>query len=264
MAGGGPQLREQLGERIDVPMQDFDPFAGAVGLDVPAGSRGAFAGAAGLLFARAESRGLPINFVQPREPKPVRDPKNRRFALVGVAMVAAIVIVVACCWQVVSRRPKGADGPPAAKHETWTNPWRTRARKTSRIGALANWDNVVWLDELYDLTDRIPDVNALRITQISTEPMTRTAKEKYVARIKLAGNIYGDQGRKALDDLMNGFKKDGYYSAEAPTFNGNEFPVAIKVERRPPGEYKRTLPAAPDGGQQNGFDPAAMFRGFGQ
>ena len=106
MAGGRPELREQIGERIDVPMQDFDPFAGAVGLDVPAGSRGAFAGAAGLLFARADSGGLPINFVQPREPKPVSDPKNRRFALAGVAMAAAVVVVVACCWQVVRAAQK--------------------------------------------------------------------------------------------------------------------------------------------------------------
>ena len=82
--------------------------------------------------------------------------------------------------------------------------------------ALDDWDNVVWLDELYDLTDRIPDVNALRITQISTEPMTRTAKDRLRRPHHLKGNCYDDAGRKALDDLIDGFKQDGYYSPEAP------------------------------------------------
>ena len=111
--------------------------------------------------------------------------------------------------------------------------------------ALADWDNVVWLDELYDLTDRIPDVNALRITQISTEPLTRTAKDRYIARITLKGNCYDEAGRKALNDLIDGFKKDGYYSPEAPKIEFTQFPLTVKVERRPPADYTRKLPPPP-------------------
>ena len=78
VAGAGAELRQRLNDVLEIPLHEFDPFAGAVGLDVPAGGRGGFAGAAGLLFARAEARGLPINFVQPRQPKPPANPNNRR------------------------------------------------------------------------------------------------------------------------------------------------------------------------------------------
>ena len=250
LAGGGPELRERLGELIDVPVQEFDPFAGALGLDVPAGSRGAFAGAAGLLFARADWRGLPINFVQPRQPKPPSDPKNRRVALVALVVAVAAVIGVSCCWLVLS----SARGKLAAiqRQRDSADKDLTLVRQNGKLTkALTDWDNVIWLDELYDLTDRIPNVNALRITQITTEPVTRTAKDRYVARITLKGNYYDDPGRKALEDLIDGFKKDGYYSPEAPKVQGNQFTLTVKVERRPPADYTRTLPAGPDNGQKN-------------
>ncbi len=250
LAGGGPGLRERLSELLDVPIQEFDPFAGAIGLDVPAGTRGAFAGAAGLLFARADSRGLPINFVQPRQPKPPSDPNNRRLALAAVVVAVAVVLGVACLWVVItSARSKLV--AIQRQRDTADKDLMAFRQDGKLTKALADWDNVVWLDELYDLTARIPDVNALRITQISTEPLTRTAKDRYVARITLKGNCYDEAGRKALNDLIDGFKKDGYYSPEAPKIQFTQFQLTVKVERRPPADYTRKLPAAPDSGPKN-------------
>src|SRR5205085_11760201 len=42
VAGAGPDLLGRLGEMIDLPIREFDPLAGAVGLDVTAGARGSF------------------------------------------------------------------------------------------------------------------------------------------------------------------------------------------------------------------------------
>src|SRR5207253_3288463 len=108
------------------------------------------------------------------------------------------------------------------------------------------------LDEIYDLTDRIPDVNALRVTSLAVEPTTRTSKAKYTARLTLKGTCAGDQGRKALDALIDGFKKDGYYSPDAPKMNGNQFTLTVNVERRPPGDYTRKLKSASDKGKDKG------------
>jgi hypothetical protein len=245
VAGAGPELRERLGEMIDVPMQELDPFGGVVGLDVPAGSRGAFAGAAGLLLARAEARGLAIDFVHPRQPKPPSDPKNRRVVLAAAAVAIALLGVAACCWFIYNNAQHNLQNVQMQRDQLEGR--MVEERKDDKLyKALDEWDNVVWLDELYDLTDRIPDVNALRITQLTAEPTTRTAKVKYMARITLKGTYAGTEGRKVLDQLIDGFKQDGYYSSEAPKVVGSQFTLVVNVERRPPAEYKHTLKSAGD------------------
>ena len=260
VSGAGAELRERLGDMIEIPLHEFDPFAGAVGLDVPAGSRGGFAGAAGLLFARAEARGLPINFVHPRQPKPPSNPNNRRVVLFAAAAAVVILGLIACCWLVVSTRTRNLsqiqqqrDGLEAQLQED---------RKEGKLyKALDDWDNVDWLDELYDLTDRIPDVNALRVSQVTAEPITRTAKAEYTARITLKGTFVGNEGNTALNQLVAAFRQDGYYSPEAPKVTGNQFTLVVKVERRPPGDYDqhklKPAPetAAPDFGADMGGVP---------
>ncbi|HVS34885.1 MAG TPA: pilus assembly protein PilM [Gemmataceae bacterium] len=263
LAGGGPALREQIGERIDIPMQEFDAFAGAVGLDAPPGSRGAFAGAAGLLFARAKSAELPINFIQPRQPKPPSDPKNRRLVLVAGAVAVAAAVVIVCCTVVMGAAQRQLDGLRRQSQEL-DAPLAMDREETKRMDALASWDSIVWLDELYDLTTRITDVNALRLTGISVKTVKRTAKDKYSAEIELTATVAGDQGRKTLDDLNDSLRKAGYYSPGAPKFDGNKVTEMIRVERRPPTEYKLTLPPPADKGPAPGFNPAAMFLGQGQ
>ncbi len=246
LAGGGAELRQRLNDILEVPLHEFDPFAGAVGLDVPAGGRGGFAGAAGLLFARAEPRGLPINFVQPRQPKPPANPNKRRFAFAGVVAAVVVAGLVSCCWVVYAN---------AASHLRFVQDERDgleqqlqEVRKDGKLyKALDDWDNVDWLDELYDLTDRIPDVNALRITQLTAEPITRTAKAEYTARFILKGTFVGNEGHKALDQLVAAFRQDGFYSPEAPKVVGNQFTLTVKVERRAPAEYgKHKLKSAAD------------------
>ncbi len=106
LAGASDELRERLGELVQIPIETFDPLAGAAGLDVPPAGRGAFAGAAGLLFARAEARGLPINFVQVRQPKPPRNPNSRRYLLAGAGIAAAVLCGVLGCWYIWSNRSR--------------------------------------------------------------------------------------------------------------------------------------------------------------
>src|SRR5262249_56134741 len=98
VAGGSEQasLRERLRDMLDLPVHSFDPFAGAERPDLPHAGRGGFAGAVGLLHAFADSAELPINFIQPREPKPVRDPNQRRLAF-GVALAASVLVAGVAC-----------------------------------------------------------------------------------------------------------------------------------------------------------------------
>ena len=255
VAGAGPELRQRLSDLIETPIHDFDPFAGAVGLDVPPGARGGFAGAAGLLFARAEARGLPINFVQPRQPKPPSNPNNRRIALVAGAAAVVVAGLVACCFVVIANRMSN-ERVVFETRDGLEQQLQDLRKENKLYKALDDWDNVDWLDEIYDLTDRIPDVNAVRVSQLTMEPTTRTAKAEYSARFILKGNFVGNDGHKALDQLVAAFTQDGYYSPEAPKVVGNQFTLTVKVERRPPSEYgKRKLPPGPDRAPRDIGDP---------
>jgi len=47
--------------------------------------------------------------------------------------------------------------------------------------------------------------------------------------------------RKPLDDLISDFRRDGYYSVQAPKVENDNFTLVVNLMRRPPGEYKARL-----------------------
>ena len=80
-----PDLRQRLGDLLpDMPLHPFDPFIAVELPEVAPIARGCFAGAVGLFYAKASRAGLPINFVQPRQPKPPVDNKLLRLVLAGL------------------------------------------------------------------------------------------------------------------------------------------------------------------------------------
>jgi Type IV pilus assembly protein PilM len=241
-----------LGELVQIPIQFFDPLAGAAGLDVPPAGRGAFAGAAGLLFARAESRGLPINFVQVRQPRAPRDPNNRRYVLAAAVLALAALGGVLWCWLLYSNAARHLHDIQNQRDQLEAK--LVEDRKEAKLyKALDDWDNVVWLDELYDLTARITDPNAIRITSVAADQIARSAKNFYTAKITLKGSLVGNDGHKALDQLIDAFNQDGHYSPEAPKVIGKDFTLAVNVERRPPSEYHHTLKHIPEPADNAGF-----------
>jgi hypothetical protein len=252
LAGASDELRERLGELVQIPIHEFDPLAGAAGLDVPTAGRGAFAGAAGLLFARAEARGLPINFVQVRQPRAPRDPKKRRYVLAAAVLAIAVLGSVLWCsllYANATRHLRDVQGQRDKLEATLIDD-----RKEAKLyKALDDWDNVVWLDELYDLTARITDPNAIHITSIAAEPIPRTAKSIYTAHITIKGSFVGADGHKALDQLIDAFRQDRYYSPEPPKVTGKEFILIVNVERRPPAEYHHTLKHTPEAADNASF-----------
>ena len=91
-----------------------------------------------------------------RQPKPPRDPNSRRYLIGAAAFVAVVLCGVVWCWFLYSD----------AKHRLRAIQDDRDALEAKLVGdrkeaklykALDDWDNVVWLDELYDLTARIPD-----------------------------------------------------------------------------------------------------------
>jgi hypothetical protein len=237
---GSGELRERLGELIEVPVHTFDPLANSETLDLPVGQRGTFAGPMGLLFARAEGP-LPANFVSPRQPKPVQTINYRYARLFAVAAVALVVGLAILGRVLLAGWEKDVEAIQRAKEEKLTQLNNVRLN-AKRLKAIDEWDNLVVLDELYDLAARIPDVNLLRIHSITVETLPRTASSRFVSKATIKGELRGrGNPRKVLDQLISQSGKDGFYSPEAPKVEGNQFTLVVNVERRAPDEYKYIL-----------------------
>ncbi len=247
LAGNGiAAVREKLTDQVEVPIYSFDPFAGAERPELPINHRGSFAGAVGLCYARAEKGGLPINFVQPRQPRPPQDPNKRRY--LAAALLALVVIpgLLFAARTVQAQKEKQVKQAETDRDNLDLQLVRTR-EDLKRFKAIDEWDGVVWLDEIYELAENIPDVNALRITQFTTLPVavqTKGGKSSYAAKLVLKGTLNDRSGnRRALDQLMQALSADGHYDPQPPEVKGTNFTLTVNVKKRPPAEFKSNIQA---------------------
>jgi Tfp pilus assembly PilM family ATPase len=247
LAGSGiAAIRERLTEIVEVPLYSFDPFGGMERPELPIANRGSFAGAIGLCYARTEKGGLPINFVQPREPRPPANPMRFR----GLAAALAAIVVLAGGFVVrsslLAQASKEAEELETRRADL-DLPQALPAQRAElqRLRELDKWDTSVWLDDIYNITAAIPDVNALRITQITVEPIDQKTHSQYVAKIVLKGTILGRRDFTPLDSLIGALQKDGHYMPEGPKKTGNTFIVAINVEKRAPTDHHEVINAEP-------------------
>jgi Tfp pilus assembly PilM family ATPase len=260
---GSGELRERLSEMLDVPVHTFDPFAGAESLELPVGQRGTFAGAMGLLFARAEGE-LPINFVAPRQPKPPQNVNLRTIRLAVVASVALFVGLVVLGQVLLANYREEVEALVATRKGVENQLTSTR-ENAKRLKAIDEWDSLVLIDELYDLTARVTDTTALRMKSITVEPLTHNAQSRFAAKVTLKGELRNRGNLRApLDELVSRFGKDGFYSPEAPKVEGDQFTLVVNVERRAPGEYKYVLKdVTPEEEAKAAADLKASGRGKG-
>jgi Tfp pilus assembly PilM family ATPase len=247
---GSGELRERLADLVEIPVHTFDPFAGAETLDLPVGQRGGFAGAMGLLFVRAEGD-LPINFVSPRQPRP---PQNFNYRLARLAIVASVALflgVIILGQLISSSIADDFAGVKEARLKVEADVAKTKIDLT-RLKLLVDWEQIVDLDELYDLAARIPDVDKLRIKSISIDPLPRAKDAHFVAKLTIKGELRNPSNlREPLDKLIPQFTKDGYYSPQPPKVESNIFTLEVFVERRPPEEYKHVLAEPKTPGKAN-------------
>jgi len=260
VAGGSEQasLRERLRDMLDMPVHAFDPFSGSERPDLPHAGRGGFAGAIGLLYADE----LPINFIQPREPKPVKDPNQRK--LVFAAGLAASLLLAAGVYGYtkLNALDKQVTEQSNRNNELDRN-LQILGEEEKKFKAISEWDRkgVVLLDELYDVTEKIGDIRTMRLTRFAAGP-TADPKDKKVMRITLEGMVAGDskQASRFIDEL----NAEGHRRMEImgtgetsgpPRLQGFNFKFTqnVDVEKPPPDKYNVRLPdvAKPlDGGEQ--------------
>jgi len=222
----------------------------------PAGTTpGAVAGVLGLAQALAAP---PINFVKPREPKAATDPHRRPILLGAAAVAAASVALSILAFAQISARDREVTRLRGELGDL-TDRIAKVDPDAKRWDELKKWldTEVVWLDELYDLTARTPDVGKLRVIQLSADPLALPAaadprRKPYVGRLTVDG--IANEESQTINQFTREFVKDGTYKVETPVIKPNtlmdrrqfaqQFTAKIELEKRPPSSYNRQLTAA--------------------
>ncbi len=277
VAGGEEHapFRARLGDLLGIPVQPMDPFDGVDRREIPSTERGGFVSAVGLLYARAERAELPINFVQPKKSKPPGNTGKRR--LLVAASVAAVFLLGGMYYGYGQLADKQRQYDNIAlRKQTVERKLTELAEDEKRIALLDDWSQsgIVWLDELYDLTARFPDMESIRLTSLTGDQVahatpTRTttptsdqlnpnASNKYVAKLTLNGTTTGDD--QAVNDLLKRFVEDGHYYVDPKQTSQNtgsdrqrfrqQFIAHMQIEKQPAEKYVRHLPAD-EGGERN-------------
>ena len=258
-----PDLRERLTDMLpDLKLHPLDPFGGVDLPEIAPISRGSFAGAVGLLYAKSEKSGLPINFIQPREPKP---PVSNRRQLVLGGVLAFVIIFGGgglFCYQTNAAIQTDISSREADQKDIETKIAKIR-EEHKHLRAIEEWETADVVDEFYDLTARFPDGDALRVKHITFEPLKtnpllnfdKQAKGKQATAASYASKMVitfsfenPTTALKALNELLEQFKKDHrFYSVEPAKANNasNEYIVTVYVDRRSPKEWERVLKAPP-------------------
>jgi Tfp pilus assembly PilM family ATPase len=261
VAGMGEQasLRERLQATLDIPVHTLDPFGGAERSELPSQKRGAFIGAVGLLHAQGSRSGLPINFAQPKQPRPPRDPNRKKVIYAAAAAALFLIVGVAFCY---SKLAAASAEVTAKQHENEELDRKVAEleEQDKRFKAIRDWSDAGLdvLDEIYDLADRIADPRAIRVNEISVDPIQRTAKEKAAVKFTVKGVA---KTKTAVDDLADGFTRDQHYDVGAKNTSANgspdtkadfafTFELPVKVKKPEPTAYRRQLPA-PAGGDRS-------------
>jgi len=254
-------LCERLEQMLETRVYLMDPFAGIDRPEFPQGHRGGFSGVVGLVHAWA--KGLPINFVRPKEPKPPQDP-NKRKLLLGAAVAAAVLVAAfsLCHSKLAAKEDELAD--LSARKVKLDQQLVKLEDEAKRIQALDTWSQteVVWLDELYDLTAVFPDTNAIRLTNLLCEPLTVSAKNKGGPVAKMALDGVTTDNDEALNELRYKLIEESSYSVDAKVVGRNrsglergrfprQFKNNVNVSKRPRNSYM--LQIAPNGRGRGGF-----------
>jgi len=260
---------------LTVPVQAFDPLAG-LEHDTSADARGQFAGLAGVLQLKSKSKPLPIDFASPRQTVST-EAANKRIAM-SVASILVLLAIGGLVYGYIQVEKKQTRLTALVTEKTdLEKQFKEMEEDEKRIKIYKEWDTqrVNWLDEMFDLASRFPDINGARLEHFRGEPyaVPKAAKNAKVDRnlpvlvAKLYLKIQTESG-KLIDEFQSALQADKKYHHLARQTKGGatagsgrftqSYELIALLERRPASEYVRTLAAtAPP-------KPSRAMKGFGE
>ncbi len=240
----------KLDGNLPVPVHTFDPLEPSPA-SAPEKLHGRFAGAAGLLALKADEA-LPINFASPRQPRAAADPKRRKLLLAAVAALTLIIAGGAFGFLEYSRADERLTRLRGQK-TVLENELKMREPDAKRVAAADQWTkrSVNYLDELYDMSARVPEGDQMRVIELkgTPRPVDRAGKQDAQALFEIRGGVKIGSGAVTalVDEIENdnsGSKK--YYigtqisrpgHAITNTAYNQPFTITTRVMHREPAEY---------------------------
>jgi Tfp pilus assembly PilM family ATPase len=203
-------LAESLNRRLSCEVLPLDLTAA---IDADAGVFGPetdlalFAGPIGMLLAKHDAKAPSIDFLAPRQPPVKRDLKKRRAILIGSGAVALVLLLGFLQWLRLSRLD--SDIEQLNDEENALNQKLEIGKPTADSAAIvAQWEaeGTDWLNELAELTTRMPSTEKIYLQKVECLPKTGTNRPK----IHLFGfarsqdDILGLNSRFTADDHFKG------------------------------------------------------------
>jgi hypothetical protein len=238
-------------------VKPFDPLVNAPAT-VPDELRGRFAAAAGLLTAKAAGE-LPINFAAPRQPRAAADPKKKLLLVAGVAAGLLFLVGGALGYYVLDVADTRLTDLQQQKAD-FEKELADRGPDRERLKAADQWRGreVNYLDELYDLSDRLAADDKLRVTKVEgiAQRIDKGGKQDSQAQFKV---FVGAKSPDPASALLTAFDRDNlagrkYYVgsqklggglATGNTAYNQLFTLVTKVNHREPAEYTRQASFTP-------------------
>lgn len=230
-------LAERLAESLSTTAEVIDPLqAVEVGqVELPENA-GRFAAHIGMAVDEATGTKPDVDFLHPR-----RAPAKVKKSHVIVACLGAVAMVIGIgLWSFWSQYAEIAAENAALEAELRTvNETVKKAQRTSQlVRALADWvgNEIVWLDELADLSLKLPAARHLVILRL-----TATTTGKGTGNIFLQGFV---RDPRILQQMEGGIR-DSFRRVETPRIYERElggeatwsFESSVVVTRRQPGQY---------------------------
>jgi hypothetical protein len=270
--GWSGRLRAALG----LPVEPFDPLGGvAAAASIPPELHGRFLGPIGLLAARAEPA-LPINFVQPRQPRrtATQETPAKKKALIAVLAAVLLFGILGIGGYLLLLQLESKNRNLRSELETTKERIKAAEIDAKRLAAVQEYEarSVNWLDEYYEQAARFPDLKKLRLTHFHGVTLPLPSDKDRAAEAKAAAvknaparkagtltlTLTGDKEHSGLaDSLTSAIQKDlaNYHSAVLKISAGSggaaktaaqTYTIEIGVGHRKPEDYKRlAVPAEP-------------------
>ncbi len=226
-------LAKQMGEALKLPTELFDPFAGLqLGRELsgaPPERPGRFAPLLGMALAELESTGHVIDFLHPRR-RPAPPSKRRMYTGIAVALAVLVVGYFGRGWY-LRYSLKAENDRLVIESKELDEDVKAAAVALASVDSLQQWEatDVVWLDELRELSEDFPAAKDAMLQQL-----TARAEARLGGKMKLVGLAANASavGRVAtsLHDATHKVVGEGSGVDGSNPFYKLQFASSVKVE----------------------------------